>query len=151
MNCRHCDGPLEHIFLDLGFAPPSNAYLTAADLRTPEHFFPLRLFVCDRCWLVQTEDCARADELFRMDYAYFSSISETWLAHAARYVEQMRARLALDAESCVIEVASNDGYLLKNFVAAGIPCLGIEPISRTARSSAKTSCVRTWQQPIMPA
>ncbi len=132
MNCRHCHGPLEHVFLDLGFAPPSNAYLTESDLHTPEVWFPLKLYVCDQCWLVQTEDYARADELFRHDYAYFSSTSVTWLEHARRYVETMRQRLALDTNSFVIEVASNDGYLLKNFVAAGIPCLGIEPTDSTA-------------------
>lgn len=135
MNCRHCDQPLEHVFLDLGFAPPSNAYLTAADLKMPENYFPLKLFVCDQCWLVQTEDYARADELFRPDYAYFSSVSQGWLDHAARYVKQMRNRFELDAQSYVIEVASNDGYLLKNFVAAGIPCLGIEPTASTAATA----------------
>lgn len=132
MNCRHCRHPLEHVFLDLGFAPPSNAYLTEADLRTPETWFPLKLYVCENCWLVQTIDYARADELFRNDYAYFSSTSSTWLDHARRYVEAIRQRLALDESSFVIEIASNDGYLLKNFVAAGIPCLGIEPTASTA-------------------
>jgi hypothetical protein len=132
MNCRHCARPLEHLFLDLGCAPPSNAYLARADLNAPETYFPLRVCVCDTCWLVQTEDYARADELFRHDYAYFSSTSLSWLAHAARYVEHMRSRFSLGAGSHVIEVASNDGYLLKNFVAAGIPCLGIEPTASTA-------------------
>lgn len=132
MNCRHCAHPLEHVFLDLGFAPPSNAYLAAAELKAPEAYFPLKLFVCDKCWLVQTEDYASADELFREDYAYFSSTSKGWLEHAARYVEKMSAELALGAGSMVIEVASNDGYLLKNFVAAGIPCLGVEPTESTA-------------------
>lgn len=135
MNCRHCAHPLEHVFLDLGFAPPSNAYLAEADLHAPETHFPLRLFVCEHCWLVQTEDYARADELFRPDYAYFSSVSKGWLDHAARYVEQMRARFGLDGGSHVIEVASNDGYLLKNFVAAGVPCLGIEPTASTAAAA----------------
>jgi hypothetical protein len=135
MNCRHCGNPLEHVFLDLGFAPPSNAYLTEADLHAPETWFPLKLYVCDRCWLVQTEDYARADELFRNDYAYFSSTSSTWLEHAHRYVEAMRERLALDQTSFVIEVASNDGYLLKSFVAAGISCLGIEPTASTAAAA----------------
>lgn len=135
MNCRHCGIPLAHVFLDLGFAPPSNAYLNNADLRLPETWLPLKLYVCDRCWLVQTEDYARADELFRHDYAYFSSMSKTWLEHAARYVDDIRERLALDANSFVIEVASNDGYLLKNFVAASIPCLGIEPTASTAATA----------------
>lgn len=132
MKCRHCKAHLEHVFLDLGFAPPSNAYLGVTDLRRPETWYPLKLFVCEECWLVQTEDYARADELFNADYAYFSSTSSSWLAHASDYVRAMRARLALDASNFVIEVASNDGYLLKNFVAAGIPCLGIEPTHSTA-------------------
>lgn len=135
MNCRHCGNSLEHVFLDLGFAPPSNAYLVESDLYAPETWFPLKLHVCENCWLVQTEDYARADELFRYDYAYFSSTSTTWLEHARRYVETMRQRLALDKNSFVIEVASNDGYLLKNFVAAGIPCLGIEPTASTAAAA----------------
>lgn len=135
MNCRHCRGILEHAFLDLGSAPPSNAFLSAADLSAPETFFPLKLFVCGRCWLVQTEDYARADDLFQPDYAYFSSTSETWLKHAARYAEEMRSRLGLDERSFVVEVASNDGYLLRHFVAAGIPCLGIEPTAGTAAAA----------------
>lgn len=135
MNCRHCRSPLEHVFLDLGFAPPSNAYLTAADLKAPELYFPLRLFVCERCWLVQTDDYARSDELFGNDYAYFSSVSQSWLAHAASYTEIISSRLGLGKESFVIEVAANDGYLLKNFVAAGIPCLGIEPTASTAAAA----------------
>ncbi|MDD2747169.1 MAG: class I SAM-dependent methyltransferase [Acidithiobacillus ferrooxidans] len=132
MKCRHCHEPLQHVFLDLGFAPPSNAYLSAADLLAPELYFPLKLFVCHHCWLVQTEDYAQADELFRADYAYFSSISQSWLEHAARYVRMISARLALGKDSLVMEVAANDGYLLKNFVGAGIPCLGIEPTASTA-------------------
>lgn len=132
MNCRHCSMPLEHVFLDLGFAPPSNAYLGAADLQAPEQYFPLKLFVCANCWLVQTEDYSRSDELFTKDYAYFSSTSTTWLAHAKAYVDMITLRLGLDSNSFVIEVASNDGYLLKNFVAAGVPCLGVEPTDSTA-------------------
>ncbi len=132
MNCRHCSTPLKHVFLDLGFAPPSNAYLGEADLQAPEQYFPLKLFVCDKCWLVQTEDYSRSDELFTKDYAYFSSVSTTWLAHAKSYVEAITARLGLGAKSFVIEVASNDGYLLKNFVANGVPCLGVEPTDSTA-------------------
>ncbi len=135
MNCRHCHAPLTHVFLDLGFAPPSNAYLTEADLRAPETWYPLKLYVCDHCWLVQTEDYARADELFNKDYAYFSSTSTTWLEHARRYVEEIRERLKLGPQSFVIEIAANDGYLLKNFVAAGIPCLGIEPTASTAAAA----------------
>jgi len=132
MNCRHCSAPLEHMFLDLGFAPPSNAYLTREDLHKPEKYYPLRVLVCDKCWLVQTEDYACAGELFSHDYAYFSSTSSTWLEHAKRYAEAITPRLGLRPDSLVIEVASNDGYLLKNFLAMGIPCLGIEPTASTA-------------------
>src|SRR5229473_619918 len=112
MNCRYCNAPLKHIFLDLGFAPPSNAFLTAKQLHEPEPYFPLKIYVCDSCWLVQTEDYVRAGELFRHDYAYFSSVSETWLDHAARYTTAIRDRLRLSSKSFVIEIASNDGYLL---------------------------------------
>lgn len=135
MNCRHCAAPLEQTFLDLGFAPPSNAYLTAADLIRPEKYYPLKVKVCSQCWLVQTEDYAQADELFSPEYAYFSSTSSGWLAHAARYAGKMIAELGLGKGSHVIEVASNDGYLLQNFVAAGIPCLGIEPTASTAAAA----------------
>ncbi len=137
MNCRHCDAPLENVFLDLGFAPPSNAYLTTADLNKPELYFPLKLFVCEQCWLVQTEDYAEADQLFNRDYAYFSSVSQSWLDHAARYVTMITKRLELGKNSQVIEIASNDGYLLRNFVASGIPCLGIEPTDSTAAAAEK--------------
>jgi SAM-dependent methyltransferase len=137
MKCRHCQAELEHVFLDLGYAPPSNAYLSKEALRTPEITFPLKLYVCDQCWLVQTEDYAEADELFSGDYAYFSSTSQSWLLHAARYAEGITKQLGLTKESFVIEVASNDGYLLKNFVAAGIPCLGVEPTDSTADAAEK--------------
>ena len=137
MNCRHCGSPLLHTFLDLGFAPPSNAYLTVDDLKRPEIYYPLKVKVCEQCWLVQTEDYAQAGDLFRPDYAYFSSTSSSWLEHAARYAETMRQELGLDSSSFVIEVASNDGYLLRNFVAAGIPCLGIEPTESTAVAAEK--------------
>jgi len=135
LKCRHCGKPLKHVFVDLGFAPPSNAYLEAADLRRPEIYYPLRVLVCAACWLVQTEDYAGAGELFSADYAYFSSTSLSWLAHAKRYADEMTGRLSLGPGSFVIEIASNDGYLLKNFVAAGIPCLGIEPTASTAAAA----------------
>ena len=145
MNCRHCGVPLQHQFLDLGFAPPSNAYLQAEDLRRPERTYPLKLFVCAQCWLVQTEDHAGAGELFGEHYAYFSSVSSGWLDHARRYAGAMIARLGLGADSLVVEVASNDGYLLRNFVSAGIPCLGIEPTASTA-AAAETIGVPTMRE-----
>lgn len=137
MNCRHCGTPLTHTFVDLGFAPPSNAYLHAHDLNKPEKYYPLKVKVCAHCWLVQTEDYAQADELFRADYAYFSSTSSSWLAHAKAYTEQITQGLGLNSNSLVIEVASNDGYLLKNFLEKAIPCLGIEPTASTAKAAEK--------------
>jgi SAM-dependent methyltransferase len=137
MNCRHCKKHLVHTFVDLGFAPPSNNYLSKHDLNKPEVHFPLRVKVCDECWLVQTEDYTQPDELFSSDYAYFSSTSTSWLAHAKAYAEQMKQRFALNINSLVIEVASNDGYLLQNFLAKGIPCLGIEPTASTAEAAEK--------------
>ncbi len=137
MNCRHCNRNLNLLFLDLGFAPPSNAYLAREDLCRPELHLPLRLLACEHCWLVQTEDYARPEELFREDYAYFSSSSETWREHAVRYVSAISQRLSLGSESFVIEVGSNDGYLLRHFLSAGINCLGIEPTKSTALEAEK--------------
>lgn len=135
MKCRHCSKTLEHNFMDLGFAPPSNAYLTQDKLTKPEVYYPLNIKVCNDCWLVQTEDYAEADELFDADYAYFSSTSKGWLKHAENYADKMIDALELSKESFVIEVASNDGYLLKNFQNKNIPCLGIEPTDSTAKAA----------------
>lgn len=135
MNCRHCEAFLKHTFLDLGFAPPSNTYLSKEDLNRPEVYFPLKIKVCDQCWLVQTEDYVQAEKLFGSQYAYFSSTSPSWLTHAKKYAEKMITELGLNNQSLVIEVASNDGYLLKNFVDVGIPCLGIEPTDSTATAA----------------
>ncbi|NTV92251.1 MAG: class I SAM-dependent methyltransferase [Chlorobiaceae bacterium] len=135
--CRHCGAELSHVFLDLGYAPPTNDYLSKDDLSRPEVTFPLKIYVCDRCWLVQTEDYSQCQEIFRNDYAYFSSVSGSWLQHASDYVAMITRRLALTRESFVIELASNDGYLLRNFVASGIPCLGIEPTGGTAEAAEK--------------
>jgi Putative zinc binding domain len=137
MKCRFCETKLTHTFLDLGFAPPSNAYLTVEDLSRPEKYFPLRVKVCSKCWLVQTEDYAEASELFNAEYAYFSSTSTSWLEHAASYASDISDKLSLNRESLVIEVASNDGYLLKNFIATEVPCLGIEPTASTAAVAEK--------------
>jgi SAM-dependent methyltransferase len=132
VNCRHCSAPLRERFLDLGHAPPSNAYRSAAQLDTPEVTYPLRLFVCTQCWLVQTQDFTTAGSLFDDDYAYFSSTSQTWLAHAEAYARMITARLNLGRDSFVVEIAANDGYLLRSFVHAAVPCLGIEPTASTA-------------------
>ena len=135
MNCRHCGAPVKLVLADLGAAPPSNAYLTAESLQAREKRYPLRVLVCERCWLAQTEDFAQAEELFNADYAYFSSFSSTWLAHAERYVAEMAARLELGSRSHVVEVAANDGYLLQYVAARGIPCTGIEPTRSTAAAA----------------
>lgn len=135
MNCRHCGQPLRLPFVDLGSAPPSNAYLDEQALRAPELWFPLRVLVCEACWLVQAEDFARADDLFAADYAYFSSFSTTWLHHAEAYVAAMAERFSLNAASHVVEVAANDGYLLQYVKARGVPCLGIEPTASTAAAA----------------
>jgi len=137
MKCRHCDAPLRLEFVDLGFAPPSNAYLSEEQLSLPELTFPLKVMVCEQCWLVQTKDFARADELFDKDYAYFSSTSKSWLKHAENFCAMATERFKLGTQSYVIEIASNDGYLLQNFVSAGIPCLGIEPTASTSTAAAK--------------
>ena len=135
MNCRHCGAPLKHPLVDLGSAPPSNAYLSAQALEAPETWYPLRVLVCTDCFLVQTADFAHASDFFNARYAYFSGYSSTWLEHARRFVAAMVERLALDARSRVIEVAANDGYLLQYVKARGIGCLGIEPTASTAAAA----------------
>jgi len=135
MKCRHCTSELKLPMADLGSSPLSNAYLTEQALRTPEKWFPLRVLVCEECWLVQTEDFAQAAELFDADYAYFSSFSTSWLEHSERYVGDMSARFSLGAGSHVVEVAANDGYLLQYVKARGIPCTGVEPTAGTAAAA----------------
>lgn len=135
MKCRHCRAELELPFLDLGSAPPSNAYLNELGLRAPEMWFPLRLLVCETCWLVQTEDHAGREALFTEDYAYFSSYSTSWLVHAETYVRLMQARFGLNASSMVAEIAANDGYLLQYVQQLSIPCYGVEPTASTAAAA----------------
>jgi len=135
MKCRHCAAELTLEFANLGSSPPSNSFLTAEGLSAPETWYPLRVLACTNCWLVQTHDFARRDEFFSADYAYFSSVSDTWLRHAEAYVEAMTARFGLGPESHVVEVASNDGYLLQYVQARGIRCLGIEPTASTAEAA----------------
>ncbi|MEM9644690.1 MAG: class I SAM-dependent methyltransferase [Planctomycetota bacterium] len=137
MKCRHCNHELTLPLVDLGSAPPSNAYLTQQTLQSPEKWFPLRVLVCDRCWLVQTEDFTDASDLFSEDYAYFSGFSAAWLQHSERYVGEMIDRFGLDSGNHVVEVAANDGYLLQYVQAAGIPCTGVEPTSSTANAARK--------------
>ncbi|MEY4265624.1 MAG: hypothetical protein RIS90_159 [Pseudomonadota bacterium] len=135
MKCRHCAHPVTLPFLDLGSAPPSNAYLSPAALNAGEVWYPLRVLVCQHCWLVQTEDHAGREALFDAEYAYFSAFSSSWLAHSRRYVTEMRERFGLGASSCVVEVAANDGYLLQYVQADGISCYGIEPTASTAAAA----------------
>jgi len=135
MKCRHCQSELILPLVDLGSAPPSNAYLTNETLKAPEKWFPLNVLVCEYCWLVQTADFAGAEELFDDDYAYFSSFSSSWLTHAESYVETMVERFTLNEKSMVIEVAANDGYLLQYVQEKFIPCLGIEPTKSTANAA----------------
>lgn len=135
MKCRHCESELALPLVDLGSAPPSNSYLTERTLHAPEKWFPLRVLVCQKCWLVQTEDFAQANELFDADYAYFSGYSTSWLAHSERYVADMKVLLALGPGSHVVEVAANDGYLLQYVLGRGIPCTGIEPTASTAAAA----------------
>lgn len=142
MKCRYCDEFLSHLFVDLGTAPPSNAYVTAKNAALVEAKYPLQVYVCQHCWLVQTRDFVKAEDMFSADYAYFSSVSSSWLMHAKQYFDMITKRLGLSKESYVIEVASNDGYLLKNFVQAKIPCLGIEPTIKTS-AVAETHGIKT--------
>jgi hypothetical protein len=135
MKCRFCSTELKYTFVDLGSAPPSNAFLGVADLSAPEKTYPLRVLVCHECWLAQTEDFANADELFSPDYAYFSGFSATWLAHSERYVHDMAQRFGLNSESHVVEVASNDGYLLQYVRDLGVPCTGVDPTASTAAAA----------------
>jgi hypothetical protein len=129
--CRFCGAALNQVLVDLGEQPLANSYLRKEDLARPEPRFPLRVRVCHACYLVQTDETVRPESVFS-DYAYFSSYSAAWLEHARRYCQRVTERFALGPDSFVIEVASNDGYLLKNFVTAGISCLGIEPAENVA-------------------
>jgi SAM-dependent methyltransferase len=135
VKCRHCGADVSHVLVDLGVAPPSNAYLTKMALKRPEKYFPLRVLVCESCWLVQAEAYSRAAELFNEEYAYFSSFSSEWLAHAKKYVDEMVERFDLSESSVVGEVAANDGYLLQFVKERGISCYGIEPTASTANAA----------------
>lgn len=132
MNCRHCGSSLSQSVINLGHQPPSNAYLTQESLLLPETYYPLEVYICTHCWLVQVPEHLPAESLFTADYAYFSSTSSSWCQHALEFVEESITRLELDSSSFVLEIASNDGYLLKNYVSRSIPCLGIEPTKTTA-------------------
>src|SRR5687768_7494579 len=132
--CRVCGAELRDVFVDLGMSPLCESYLAADQLNRMEPFYPLRVFVCRQCLLVQLQEYVSAVEIFT-EYAYFSSYSSAWLAHAEAYAEMIGARLGLGRASLVVELASNDGYLLQYFVARGIPVLGVEPARNVAAAA----------------
>ena len=136
-NCRFCQTPLQQTFADLGMSPVSNAFLRADQLDRKESFFPLHAFVCSNCMLVQLEQFESPDAIFNADYAYFSSFAESWLRHAREYVGEMVRRFGYGKSSFVVEIASNDGYLLQYFVEQGIPVLGVEPSANVAEAARK--------------
>jgi 2-polyprenyl-3-methyl-5-hydroxy-6-metoxy-1,4-benzoquinol methylase len=133
-QCRFCNQPLKYTFVDLGVSPLANSYLNEAQLQDMEPFYPLRVYVCERCYLVQLPVFQSSVEIFS-DYAYFSSYSESWLQHAKNYTESMIERFGFDHESHIIEIASNDGYLLQYFKEKKIPVLGIEPAGNVAQAA----------------
>ena len=135
MKCRFCQTLLEYAFLDLGSAPPSNAFLSNKQLSEPEIYFPLKLFTCHQCFLVQVDEVQSHAALFSGDYVYFSSFSKSWLEHAKQYADAACKTLNLNCDSLVVEIASNDGYLLQYFKDKNIPCIGIEPTASTANAA----------------
>lgn len=136
-RCRHCGTEMPLTLVDLGLSAVANSYVPMARADEPEPKYPLHVRVCEHCWLVQVDEDVPPAKIFNETYAYFSSFSESWLAHAAAYAGTMAERLALGPQSLVVEIASNDGYLLKNFVARGIPVLGIEPSGSVAAAAEK--------------
>jgi SAM-dependent methyltransferase len=132
LNCRFCKADLKNVFVDLINSPASNSFLSENELNEPEVFYPLKIFVCDECKLVQIDEYKKSDDIFDKDYAYFSSYSSSWLSHAKNYVEMIVEKLSLDKNSLVTEIASNDGYLLQYVKEKSIPCIGIEPTASTA-------------------
>ena len=133
MQCRFCKTELSNTFIDLGNSPASNSFLSTAELNAPETFFPLKVFTCSNCFLVQVDEYKKSDAIFSSDYVYFSSYSTSWLEHAEKYTNMMINRFSINESSQVIEVASNDGYLLQYFKQKNIPVLGIEPTANTAK------------------
>src|ERR1035441_1881296 len=132
MNCRFCNHKLSNLFVDLNSSPPSNAFLSKEQLNQGEVYYPLILYVCDQCYLVQIDEYKKANEIFNQEYVYFSSYSTSWLKHCERYSEMVTNRFGLNEKSLVVEIASNDGYLLQYFKNKNIPVLGIEPTHGTA-------------------
>ncbi|HQX42608.1 MAG TPA: class I SAM-dependent methyltransferase, partial [Niabella sp.] len=137
MNCRFCKTNLTDVFIDLGNSPASNSFLTKEQLNEPETFFPLKVFTCPQCFLVQVDEFKKSEAIFNNEYVYFSSFSSSWLAHAKHYADKMQDRFGFDENSFIVEIASNDGYLLQYFKEKNIPVLGIEPSANTAEAAAK--------------
>ena len=135
MKCRFCENKLTHIFADLGNAPLSNSYLKEIQLEEPEIYYPLKIFVCEQCWLVQADEHKKSEEIFNSEYAYFSSFSSSWLRHSRDFVTMIIKKLHLQKSSLVAEIASNDGYLLQFFHKKNIPCFGIEPSAGTSNAA----------------
>lgn len=137
MKCRHCNSQLEQVFIDLAYSPVSNAMLTKENLNEPEPYYPLKTFTCQNCWLVQVDEIEKAERIFNGEYTYFSSFSTSWLAHAKAYVDMMMKRFNYTNESLVVEIASNDGYLLQYFKEYHVPVLGVDPTANTAKEAKK--------------
>jgi len=137
LECRFCKNKLEHVFVDLGMAPPSNSFITKDKLLEKEIYYPLKVFICDKCFLVQIDELKEHKDIFNKDYIYFSSFSKTWLEHCRKYSEDIIKKLKLNKKSYVIEIASNDGYMLKYFQQKKIPNLGIEPAKKCAEIARK--------------
>ncbi|MEW5815846.1 MAG: class I SAM-dependent methyltransferase, partial [Spirochaetota bacterium] len=135
MKCRFCRNQLEHLFIDLVSSPLSNSFLKKEQLNEPESYYPLKVYICEKCFLVQIDEYKNYEDIFNDDYVYFSSLSKTWLDHSKKYVEMIIPKIGLDKKSRVIEIASNDGYLLQYFKEREIPCFGIEPTGCTARAA----------------
>ena len=142
MKCRHCNTELKHVFADLSYSPVSNAMLSDGQLNEPEIYYPLKIFVCDNCYLVQVDVMQKADKIFDEEYTYFSSFSKSWLQHAKDYVDMMIGRFGFNGNSLVLEIASNDGYLLQYFKEQNVPVLGVDPTANTA-SEAEKKGIRT--------
>lgn len=143
LQCRFCKSEISETFCDLGMSPVSNAFVSVEHANIMEPYYPLHAFVCDQCWLVQLGEFQTPEEIFDEHYAYFSSFSESWLEHSRQYVDDVTRRFSLNENSLVVEIASNDGYLLQYFVRRGIPVLGIEPTANTARV-AEEKGVTSW-------
>jgi len=133
MNCRNCGHFLTNVFADLQTCPPSNAMVKKEEINKPEIYFPLKVFVCENCWLVQVDEIEKAENIFNNEYTYFSSFSTSWLAHAKSYCDYMSERFSYNENSLIVEIASNDGYLLQYFKEKNIPVLGVEPTANTAK------------------